>query len=77
MKKVLLFAVVIGGVAFTSCSKKDLTCVCTTVSTGNTHVETTEFKGVKKDKAALQCASLTKTDTFVGNTPSTTTCELN
>lgn len=73
MKKVLLLTAVVA-MAFTSCSKKDLECTCTsslsTVVAGTTTTEfgpttVTKFEGVKKDKAALDCpATSTSTSTF-------------
>ena len=74
MKK-LLFVAAIAAFSFTSCTK-DLTCTCTTASTGNTHTDVYTYKGVKKSDAALMCDSKTSSDTYVGATTSTTTCEL-
>ena len=78
--------------AFTSCSKKDLDCTCTTSTTSSTggetiteagEIEVFSFEGVKKDKAALECpASYSNTDSnensngVITTRTFTRTCEL-
>jgi len=59
MKKMLLFTVILGGtIAFTSCSKKDYTCTCTTTISGVSTSTDYEYKGVKKDDAEASCNAL-------------------
>lgn len=58
MKKLIIFAVVLGSVAaFTSC-KKDYNCTCTGTITGITYSVDTTFTDMKKADAETQCNSL-------------------
>ena len=66
MKKVLLFAVVLGAISFTSC-KKDHTCVCTIAGES----DSTELKDLTKSDAEDACDALGIFYTLGGGT-----CEL-
>jgi uncharacterized lipoprotein YehR (DUF1307 family) len=69
MKKMLLFTIILGAtVAFTSCSKKDYTCTCTTTIGGTSSTTTYEYEGVKEDDAQASCDVL--------GSGSSTTCSL-
>lgn len=69
MKKLLLFAVVLGAVSFTSC-KKDYDCTCTASGAGVSTSSTTTLKDLTKSEAEDACNSET---TVFGIT---TKCEL-
>lgn len=66
MKKVLLFAVVLGAISFTSC-KKDYTCSCTIAGT----TTDTEFTDVSKSDAEEACDVLNSLNSIGGGS-----CEL-
>ena len=55
MKKLLLFTVVLGAISFTSCSKKDYTCVCETKALGNTQSVSNVLENVSKSEAEEAC----------------------
>lgn len=69
MKKVLLFAVVLGAVTLTSC-KKDYTCTCTTSGNGVNSSASTTINATKSDAEDACTASTSSAFGF------TTTCEL-
>ena len=70
MKKVLLFAVVLGAVSFTSC-KKDYDCTCTVTNSGTVlSSNTVTLENVSKSDAEDACSSSVTVGT------STTACEL-
>ncbi|MDB4534753.1 hypothetical protein N9242_07765 [Vicingaceae bacterium] len=70
MKKVLLLAVVVGGIAFTSCSKKgDYTCTCTATSGGASASSSTVLSNVTEDDAKEACDAGSATSSI-------TTCTL-
>lgn len=62
MKKVLLFVAVVGGLAFTSCSKSDYQCTCTSEFAGVTSTTEATFEGVKEDEAQDACDAFAFTD---------------
>lgn len=75
MKKILLFAAVVGAVALTSC-KKDHTCTCTTTYSNGDPAETMVFtvKEAKKSDAKKMCIDRTRVS---GGVTETEDCELN
>ena len=60
MKKVLLVAMVVG-LGFTSCSKGDYNCTCTTEIFGVSSTSVTAFESVKEDDAKEACDAGTST----------------
>ena len=70
MKKVLLFAVVLGAVSFSSC-KKDYDCTCTTTNSGTELSKTTvTLEDLSKSEAEDACSTSVTVGTM------TTACEL-
>ncbi len=62
MKKGLLFAVIIGGLVFTSCTKRnDYDCTCTATTYGQT---TAEITNATDDEAEKFCTDLGSTCTL-------------
>jgi hypothetical protein len=64
MKKVLLLAVVVGGLVFTSCSKKgDYTCTCTASVSGFSSSSSAVLSNVTESDAKEACDAGTATST--------------
>ena len=63
MKKLLLFAIILGGsIAFTSCSKKgDYNCACTIDFMGTSTTTESVMKDVKEKDAEEACDKLDET----------------
>ena len=57
MKKLLVFAVIAGGLALASC-KKNHTCSCTTTALGITITTDTVFQDMSKSDAEAACTGL-------------------
>ena len=57
MKKFFIFAVVVGGLAFTAC-KKDHTCRCEVTALGITVTTDTVFQDMTKSDAEAACTGL-------------------
>ena len=57
MKRFFIFAVVVGGLAFTAC-KKDYTCSCDATALGITVSYDTVFQDMKKADAESACTGL-------------------
>lgn len=80
MKKLLIFAVIVGGFATLTACKKDHTCRCTvevdagSLGTSTTTADTIYTDKTKKD-AEAECTSNNGTASLLGNTI-TTTCSL-
>ncbi|MFT6715525.1 MAG: hypothetical protein ACJA0Q_000152 [Saprospiraceae bacterium] len=70
MKKVLLFAAVLGAISFTSC-KKDHDCTCTSTSSG---VELSKVTVTLEDLTSSEAEEACSTSVTVGTL--TTACEL-
>lgn len=78
MKKVFIFAIAVGGLAFTAC-KKDHVCRCEITTTGTISASfsaDTTFADSKKKDAEAKCTDLNESAT-IGAESITTVCALN
>lgn len=78
MKKIIIFSVVIAGLAMASC-KKDYLCACNSTTTSSSGTVTgstdTTFTNASKSEAETKCNSLESNGNF-GGFSWETTCEL-